>query len=362
MSDAELMNDEGRMTRREILTAAAAALPLLATGPLFADDPAPPKTSMGLVIHSYSARPVDKPGRFSEPLAFLEHCRSIGAGGVQMGLGRRDDAYAAKVREFVTKNNLYLEASIGLPRGQADVERFTAEVRTAKACGCTLARSALLSSRRYETFDTADAFAHFAAAAWDSLLLAKPIIEREPFKIAIENHKDWRVSELLALIARIDSPQFGICVDTGNSIALVEEPQAVVEAYARHAFTTHIKDMGVEEYPAGFRLAEVPLGRGFLDLPKVVELLRRANPAIRFNLEMITRDPLDIPCLTSKYWATMSTVPAAELAAMLSTVRSKAGREPLPRTTGLTAEERIAREDENVRVCLAFARAKLGLT
>lgn len=351
------------MTRRELLAATAAtALPLLASPRLFAEEPATPKTSMGLVIHSYSARPADKPGRFSEPLAFLEHCRSIGAGGVQMGLGRRDDAYAAQVRDFLTKHHLYLEASISLPRDRADVERFTAEVRTAKSCGCTLARSALLSTRRYETFDTADAFAKFAAAAWDSLLLAKPIIERAQFRIAIENHKDWRVSELLALIARIDSEHFGICVDTGNSIALVEEPQAVVEAYAKHAFTTHIKDMGVEEYPAGFRLAEVPLGRGYLDLARMVDVLRRANPAIRFNLEMITRNPLEIPCLTSKYWATMPTVPAGDLAAMLSTVRSKAGREPLPRLNDVTPEGRLAREDENVRVCLTFAREKLGLT
>ena len=42
-------------------------------------------------------------------------------------------------------------------------------------------------------------------------------------------------------------------------------PLEVVEAYAPHAFTSHLKDMGVEEYPAGFRLAEVPLGQGVLD-------------------------------------------------------------------------------------------------
>lgn len=361
MSEVPATTD-GRVTRREVLAGAAATLPLMLASSLRAEESPAAKTSMGVVIHSFGARPASKAGNFHEPLVFLEHCCSIGAGGIQMGLGRRDEAYAAQVRDFAAKHGMYVEASIGLPRNQADVERFTAEVRTAKACGATLARSALLSSRRYETFDSAEAFARFAAAAWDSLLLAKPIVEHEQFKIAVENHKDWRVSELLALIARIDSPQFGICVDTGNSIALVEEPQAVVEAYAKLAFTTHIKDMGVEEYPAGFRLAEVPLGQGYLNLTRIVDVLRSANPAIRFNLEMITRDPLEIPCLSSKYWATMPTVPASELAAMLSTVRSKAGRKPLPRTSGLSAEEKIMREDENVRACLTFAREKLGLT
>jgi sugar phosphate isomerase/epimerase len=349
------------LSRRDLLAAGAAALPLLAVPHVLAEEPPTKRTSMGVVIHSYPARQSQKPNRFSEPLVFLEHCRSIGAGGVQLNIGQRDEAYAAQLREAAAKAGMYLEGSISLPKGAADVDRFTAELRTAKACGVTIVRSALLGSRRYETFDSADAFAKFASASWESLALAKPVVEREQLKIAVENHKDWRVSELVALLKRLDSPQFGVCVDTGNSIALVEDPLAVVEAYAPLAFTTHIKDMGVEEYPSGFRLAEVPFGKGFLDLPKIVEMLRRANPAIRFNLEMITRDPLDIPCLTPKYWATMSGVPATELAASLALVRKHALREPLPRTTGLSPEERIRKEEENVQACLAFAREKLGL-
>ena len=67
--------------------------------------------------------------------------------------------------------------------------------------------------------------------------------------------------------------------------------------------------MAVAEYDEGFLLAEVPLGEGFLDLPKMIALLREARPDIRFNLEMITRDPLRIPCLTDQYWATSANVP-----------------------------------------------------
>src|SRR4029434_9007928 len=116
--------------------------------------------------------------------------------------------------------------------------------------------------------------------------LAEPIVRRHGMRLAIENHKDWRIGELLELLRRISSEYVGVCVDTGNSMALLEDPQAVVEAYAPRAFTTHFKDMAVEADPDGFLLAEIPLGDGFLDLRAIANRLKQANPGIRFNLEL----------------------------------------------------------------------------
>jgi sugar phosphate isomerase/epimerase len=165
----------------------------------------------------------------------------------------------------------------------------------------------------------------------------------------------------VGLLRRASSAQIGVCVDTGNSIALMEDPMEVVEAYAPWAFSTHLKDMGVEEYADGFLLAEVPLGTGFLDLPKIVEILRRARPEIHFNLEMITRDPLKIPCLTKKYWATLANLSGQHLAEMLHLVRTHAAKQPLPRVGGLSREEKLRMEDENVRRSLNYARERLQL-
>ena len=49
-------------------------------------------------------------------------------------------------------------------------------------------------------------------------------------------------------------------------------------------------------------MPEVPLGTGFPDLPRIVSLLQKANPKLRFSLEMMTRDPLKAPSLTPRYW------------------------------------------------------------
>jgi L-ribulose-5-phosphate 3-epimerase UlaE len=150
-------------------------------------------------------------------------------------------------------------------------------------------------------------------------------------------------------------------VDVGNNIALLEDPMEVVEALAPYAVSTHLKDMAVQEYEEGFLLSEVPLGEGFLDLNKMIARLQRANPKIQFNLEMITRDPLKIPCLTKNYWATMADVPATQLAAALALVRSNAAKKPLPHTTGLDVDHQLVLEDENVKASLAYARQQLGL-
>ena len=135
----------------------------------------------------------------------------------------------------------------------------------------------------------------------------------------------------------------------------------VVEALAPRAITTHFKDMAVEEYRDGFLLAEVPLGTGLLDLPRVVRVLRGARPEIRFNLEMITRDPLKVPCLTDRYWETFADLPGRTLARTLSLVRAHARKTPLPRISMLGPEEQMRAEDENVKRCLAYASDRLGL-
>jgi 3-oxoisoapionate decarboxylase len=76
---------------------------------------------------------------------------------------------------------------------------------------------------------------------------------------------------------------------------------------------------------------------------------------------MITRDPLSVPCLTDKYWATMGSVSGRDLARALSAVRTKAAKRPLPTVSMLSQSEKLTREDDNVRRCFAFARQHLGL-
>jgi len=354
-----------RTTRRELLAACAAALPALAASPVTAGEDRGPG-ELGLVIHSFAVRGAADRGRpaaerLADPVRFLDYCRTLGVRCVQVGLGARDDAYADALRARAAGASMALEGIVAPPRDEADLGRFEAEIRTAARAGAAIVRTVTSPGRRYEAFDTAAAFRRFADHAFHALSLAAPILVRHGVRLAVENHKDWRSDELLALLDRLGCDHVGVCLDTGNSMALLEDPMATVEALAPRAITTHFKDMAVEESAQGFRLAEVPLGLGVIDLPRIVGILRAARPAIRFNIEMITRDPLEVPCLADRYWAALPDLPGRDLARALSFVRAHPPGRPLPRIGPLGPGERLRAEDDNIRRCLDHARDRLGL-
>lgn len=315
--------------------------------------------SFGIVIHSYPIRSREK--GFADPLRFLAFCHERGADGIQLPLGQLSAQPAKEVRASSEKHGMYVEGSIRAPKDKADVERFAKEIATSHDCGASVVRTVMLGGRRYESFKTAKEYAAFAEQSLVSLRLAEPIMAKHKVTLAVENHKDFRTDELIGVMKAISSEHIGVCVDTGNSIALLENATDTVRELAPWAAACHLKDMGVEEAADGFLLAEVPLGDGFLDLKGIVETLRKAKPTVRFSLEMITRDPLRIPCLTDDYWATMERVPGRDLARTLVQVKKHAKREPLPRISKLTDAEQAAAEDRNVVRCLEYGRAKLGL-
>jgi sugar phosphate isomerase/epimerase len=347
--------------RRQFL-AAAAALPFAPA--LAAALGGDRRKRLGVVQYSFALRlaaerPAGKTG-LADPLTFLEHCHELGAGGVQIALGIHAPEYLATLRKEAEAHGMDLEGTIRLPKDSTDCERFTAEVRCAREAGIKVLRSVLLGGRRYEQFTRGDDFRRACAQAEQSVKLAEPIVSKNDLLLAIENHKDYRAGELMDLLQRLGSRHVGVCVDTGNSIALLEEPLEVVRTLAPRAFTVHLKDMAVAECDDGFLLAEVSLGEGFLDLPKMIALLREARPEIRFNLEMITRDPLRVPCLSEQYWAS-ATASGRDLARTLRMVRKHKPAQPLPGIRGRNPKDQIGIEEENVRKSLAYARERLEL-
>ncbi len=191
----------------------------------------------------------------------MEFCRERRAGGVQLPLGIREPAYVARLRALVEKHGMYLEGSLRTPKEKADLERFEAELRTAKEAGAMVVRTVMLGGRRYETFRTAEQCRAFKEQALRSLQLAEPLLARCKVRLAVENHKDYRAEEQVLVLKTLSSEWVGVCVDTGNNLALLEQPLATVEALAPWALACHLKDMAVEEAKDGFLLSEVPLGR-----------------------------------------------------------------------------------------------------
>ncbi len=350
------------MNRRTFLcdtataTIGAMTLPYLNVPGIFKE------TAMGIVVHSYGSRwhstfKSQKYPGFINAIDLLQHCHQIGAGGVQVVVNDWTADFAKKIRTIREKSGLYLEGSIAVPRKPEDVPKFEQDVINAKEAGAQILRTVTSSGRRYEVYHSPEAVQDFKKKALTSLQLAEPVLRKYRAKLAIENHKDWRADELVTILKQLHSEWIGVTLDFGNSISLLEDPMDVIEKLVPYIFSTHVKDMGVDEYPDGFLLSEVPLGKGILDLPKIIALCKQHNPSVTFNLEMITRDPLEIPCLKNDYWAAFNSVPGSELARTLRMVRGNKTTSSLPRVSQLSAEERLAIEEKNILECLAYSRA-----
>ncbi len=324
------------------------------------------RTTMGICIHALpvhmeASRRRGQPANLSDPLALLEFCHALGAGGLQAPLGIRDEQYCRQLRTRAEQLEMWIEGAVEMQPPQDSTERLEAQLRTAVAAGVSVVRCVLLPGRRYEQFSSWEQFQQAAVRAEKALQQAEPTARKHRVVLAVENHKDLRSDELTATINRLGSQYVRVCVDTGNNIALLEDAMDTVTQLAPLAAAVHLKDMDLREYADGFLLSEVPFGEGIVDLPKIVQLLRRANPPLRFSLEMITRDPLRVPCLTDRYQATLGSVPARDLARSLRTARQRQHLPALPSVSNLTLDDQLAAEKRNLQKCIQYAHDRLGL-
>ena len=298
---------------------------------------------------------------FESALDVIDHCIEIKAGGSQLGVGGWTKDFARKVRKKCDAHELFFEGQIRLPQENEDISRFENDLIASKEAGASINRTACLSGRRYVNFESREAFVQFKEKSLKAIQTAEPVLRKHKMKLAIENHKDWRADELVEIIKHFDSEWIGVTLDTGNNISFMEDPMYVIETLAPYAFSTHIKDMAYAMYEDGILLSEVPLGEGVVDLKRAIKLCKQYNPKITFNLEMITRDPLKVPCLTENYWATFDHQHSGrELAGILK--KAKASRFELPTTSDKDMAGALEFEELNNLTSLRYAENSLGLS
>lgn len=335
------------MTRRTFAGSAGAAL--LA---------APPAVRSGLGF-SPDCFVVSRPPR--TPLEYMERSYEVGAGGAQAYFDAKsmEPEYLRRLRKRAEELGMFLEITTRLP--DQDTTLFESTIRAAKEVGARCLRAVCLGGRRYETFDDHESWKKFVSDSKARLARAVPLLEKHKFALGVENHKDWIMEEMVPLLKGYSSEHLGSCIDFGNNMSLLENSMDVVEALAPFAICTSIKDMAVEEYEEGFLLAEVALGEGIVDVKRAVEIIRKARPDVKITIDMLTRDPLKVPCLTDKYWATFPERSGLPLARTLHLVRRNKPNRPLLRVSELDRESQLKVELENLRKSVLYARDILGL-
>ena len=350
------------MTRRTFAAVAAALPAALSTAS------AAPRTAVGVGTASCfnrigHERRTNAAEPFGDTVNFLEYWREAGAGGVQAALTSTESRFTKQVRRISEEAGMYYEASGRLPRSDSDLEEFRDYVKGVRDAGGSVMRTVLFNGRRYETHDSMETYRQAYNDAWKMITLAEPTLRKLGVKAAIENHKFLRAADFHRMMERIQSEYVGVTFDFGNNYVLMEDPVDLARELAPYALASHIKDHRLQEYEDGFLLFDAQLGTGIIDLPKVIQTLRAANPNIKFTLETMTRDALEVPYLRDKYWATFREreMDGRDVAKTIATIKATQTAEPFPKISALSIDERIALEDENNRAGLAYAREKLGL-
>src|SRR5688500_12520820 len=190
---------------------------------------------IGIGQHSYGVQTwrAESGAKFKNALTFLEYAHSIGAKGVQVAIRPEEQPNAAKIRARAEELNCYFEGNVVLPKTDADVGAFEKHIAAVKTAGATIARTACLSGRRYETFKTLAEFNEFKATSIKAIARAEPIVRKHKIKLAVENHKDWLAEEHVAILRQFSSEWIGALIDTGNNLALLENPYEHIEEIGR---------------------------------------------------------------------------------------------------------------------------------
>lgn len=349
------------MTRREMIASTGSTLAFLSTSPLAAFEPQSsalaPLKNMGGEGPGFGNR--SRAGGFD----ILEHCHTLGLGVVRLSVPAGGTEAVRAVRAKLERYGMRAFVDIAPPRSDDAIPAYEAQVSAAREMGA-LFTHASFTQRRYEEFNSFEAFKASFDAHKKSVERAEPILRKYKMKLAIENHKGWRAAEHAAWVKQVGSEYVGVAYDFGNNLALCEDPAETYRLLAPLTIYVSFKDMAVAPYEDGFLLSEMALGEGMLDIPGMVAGLRQRDPNMLFALEMITREPLKIPVFTRKYWATfdetVSPLPGKDVSRVLEMARTN--KHTLTTTAGLTPAQALKLEDDLINRSIAYARNVLKLS
>jgi sugar phosphate isomerase/epimerase len=254
------------------------------------------------------------------------------------------DDYLAKVRRTAQDRGLYIEfgmgsifpwhpmaekgrrllAAAGGDPSASDVAIVVGHLHVARKLGSPILRCV---AGNLFTRDEGHDMAALADRAVATLREACRAAEDLGMKIALENHADFTVRELAAILARVASPAFGFTLDSANLAFDLDDPLRLAEILAPHTLTTHFKNYRILRTPDGLALANGALGDGDIDQTAIAELLARYNPQIRLNIEVHSQfAPFRLDVLRRAWWSRHLAPPGDGLAWYLE----KAWTRPLP--------------------------------
>ena len=171
-------------------------------------------------------------------------------------------------------------------------EQITAVLDKFKSAGINVYTVGVVYMKTKESVDQAFEYAKMAgvkmivgAPDYELLPYVEKKIKSYDFKIAIHNHGPDNplypnATDIWNHIKDLDA-RIGICIDIGHTTRDGQDPTIDILKYKSRIFDMHIKDVD----KASKEGKTVEIGRGIIDIPKVVETLRKIKYSGSCSLE-----------------------------------------------------------------------------
>ncbi|MFD1670893.1 sugar phosphate isomerase/epimerase family protein [Agrilactobacillus yilanensis] len=198
--------------------------------------------------------------------------------------------HLAKVKKAAEDHGLYLEYNVSFdapcdPRVNSTVKDA---LLNAKAMGADLVKFSLDIDRPHPLYGTCfhpDVMKQLSKR-YDEFKENLPLLDELGLTMALENHCDLYADEVIWLVKQLNHPKVGACLDTMNSMNVLEGPEACVEKLAPYANCVHFCDIKLVVDPDGVHSYGSPIGQGDIDGAKILKTLREKSKVDRITFEV----------------------------------------------------------------------------
>ena len=302
--------------------------------------------SMGL--HPAAGRPPITPQQL------MDQAVAAGLQGVELPVSLLHNQQRDVVARYAQERGLYITLATGGYRAEKLKEDIQLGAQLGAGTVRTVVGGAKIGGDRRPLAGRWQAFLQEVLA---QLREATVLAEQVGVNLAVENHQDLASEELLWLCETINSPRFGITLDTGNPLATAEEPIDYFQRVAPYVKNVHLKDYQVYLDEEGYRLVRCSLGKGVIDFPTLFKILAASSPMVTLSIELGALEARYIRVLADDYWPEYPPRSARQLASVLRFVRASAqanGDWRTPYERSESAEAIIVYEERQLAESLAY--------
>lgn len=149
------------------------------------------------------------------------------------------------------------------------------------------------------------------------------ILQKNKFKILIENHQDVVLADIEELISKYGEDKIGVNWDIGNSFPTCETPESFYKRIAKHIGNVHLKDYKLFQCDEGYIMSRCSLGKGVVDFPSIIrELINKENIPLTIELGAMNSRIADINI--PEYWEHSKGVSYDDKVKLMSFIKNNA--------------------------------------